>query len=157
VDRLVNPQDVILGYNFNVFLTDKKVGDPVVAATTPTPPGTLVKVSETSSGGLPNFNGPDYYNIKKPAGGYITLQFTCTKLINKSGVEVYSIPSIDKQNITIVNNSDTKYTNVVTVDGLGNFQAKVPYTSEDYVVTDITSSQFGKPISAGAVSPPFTL
>ena len=62
-----------------------------------------------------------------------------------------------EQKITIVNNSDTKYTNVITVDGLGVFQAEVQYTSEDFVVTDTTSSQFGKPISAGAVSPPFTL
>ena len=66
---------------------------------------------------------------------------------------LYSIPELDKQTITIVNNSDTKYTNVITFNNLGTFQAEVAYTSTDYVVTDTTSSHFGEPISAGATSP----
>jgi hypothetical protein len=130
VDRVANPKDVILSYKFNVYLTDKKAGDPVSAAEIKTPPGTLTKVSETSSGELPNFNGVDYYNIKKPAGGYITYQFTCEKLISKSSPEVYSTPGSAKQNITITNNSGTKYTNVIEVSNLGVFQLQVGYTSE---------------------------
>jgi hypothetical protein len=156
VDRVKNPQDVILSYNFNVFKTDKKAGDPVIAATTQTPPGTLVKVSETSSGNLPNFNGTDYYNIRKPAGGYITYQFACTKLISKGPTEVYSIPNLDKQNIRITNNSNTKYTNVIEVNNIGTFQLEVRYTSEDFTFLN-NSTNLREPISAGATSPPFTL
>ena len=73
--------------------------------------------------------------------------------MTKGAFSLYSIPDLNKQTITIVNNSDTKYTNVVTFNNLGTFQAEVEYTSTDFVVTDTTSSQFGKPISAGATSP----
>jgi hypothetical protein len=153
VDKIKYPNPITRSATF-YFTQSRYVTTSVVNEARP---GSLIKVSETQSGGLPNFNGPDYYNIKKPAGGYITLQFTCTNLINKGDFSIYSIPAFDKQTITIVNNSDTKYANVVTINNLGTFQAEVGYTSEDYVVTDTTSSNFGKPISASAVSPPFTL
>ena len=153
VDNIKYPNKALRCVNF-YFKPSRYVTTSVVNETIP---GSLIKVLETQSGALPNFNGPDFYNIKKPAGGYITLQFTCTNLINKGDFSIYSIPAFDKQTITIVNNSDTKYTNVVTINNLGTFQAEVRYTSEDYVVTDTTSSNFGKPISIGAVSPPFTL
>jgi hypothetical protein len=156
VDRVKNPQDVILSYNFNVFKTDKKAGDPVIAATTQTPPGTLTKVSETSSGRLPNFNGPDYYNIIKPAGGYITYQFSCTKLISKGAPEVYSIPNLDKQNITITNNSNTRYTNVIEVNNIGEFQLAVDYTSEDFTFLSPSTNR-REPINTSATSERFTL
>ena len=155
-NKIVNPQDSILNYKFNVFLTDKKVGDPVIALTTETPPGSLIKVSETSSGNLPNFNGADYYNIRKPAGGYITYQFACPGLITKGSVEVYSIPDFDRQNIKIINNSDTKYTNVIEVNNIGAFQMGVGYTSENYTFLN-TVTNLKEPIATSATSPPFTL
>ena len=147
-DKVKNPQNVSQSFNF-VFRP--------ISSTTQTQPGALFKVSETYGENLPNFNGTDYYNIKKPTGGYITYQFTCKGLISKGGAEVYSIPSVDKQNIRITNNTDTKYTNVIELNSVGAFQLEVRYTSEDYVVTDTTSSNFGKPINGGATSPPFTL
>jgi hypothetical protein len=64
---------------------------------------------------------------------------------------------VDKQNIKITNNTDTKYTNVIELNSVGAFQLEVRYTSEDYVVTDTTSSNFGKPINGSVTSPPFTL
>ena len=148
VDKVKNPQNVTQTFNF-AFTP--------ISSTTQTQPGALFKVSETYGGNVPNFNGPDYYNIKKPTGGYITYQFTCTKLISKGKVEVYLIPDFVKQNITITNNSDTKYTNVIEFNTLGTFQLTVEYTSEDFVGTNPTLINFGKPISVFATSPPFTL
>jgi hypothetical protein len=147
-DKVKNPQNVSQSFNFTFR---------PISSTTQTQPGVLFKVSETYGENLPNFNGTDYYNIKKPTGGYITYQFTCKGLISKGGAEVYSIPSVDKQNIRITNNTDTKYTNVIELNSVGAFQLEVRYTSEDYVVTDTTSSNFGKPINGSATSPPFTL
>jgi hypothetical protein len=147
-DKVKNPQNVPQSFNFNFT---------PIPLTTQTQPGALFKVSETYGENLPNFNGDDYYNIKKPTGGYITYQFTCTGLISKGSADVYSIPSLDKQNIIITNNTNTKYTNVIELNTVGVFQLEVRYTSEDYVVTDINSSNFGKPINVGATSPPFTL
>jgi hypothetical protein len=148
VNKVKNPQNISQTFNF-AFTP--------ISSTTQTKPGALFKVSETYGETLPNFNGGDYYNIKKPTGGYITYQFTCNGLISKGGADVYSIPSLNKQNIIITNNADTKYANIIELNNVGTFQLEVRYTSEDYLVTDTTSSNFGKPINAGATSPPFTL
>ena len=157
VDKIKNPQPTSQSFNY-VFISSRYTNSTTTSNATASNvnesrPGSLVIVSETQSGGIPNYNGENYYNIKKPAGGYITLQFSCTNLVTKGAFSLYSIPDLNKQTITIVNNSDTKYTNVVTFNNLGTFQAEVEYTSTDFVVTDTTSSQFGKPISAGATSP----
>jgi hypothetical protein len=148
VNKVKNPQNISQTFNF-AFTP--------ISSTTQTKPGALFKVSETYGETLPNFNGGDYYNIKKPTGGYITYQFTCNGLISKGGADVYSIPSLNKQNIIITNNADTKYANIIELNNVGTFQLAVEYTSEDFVGTNTTLLNFGKPISVFATSPPFTL
>jgi hypothetical protein len=63
---------------------------------------------------------------------------------------------LDKQNIKVTNNSDTKYTNVIEVNGLGTFQLSVGYTSEDYTFLN-TATNLRQPKNGTATSPPFTL
>ena len=152
-DKIKYPNPVPRSENF-YFYSSRYGSNSVIEESRP---GSLIKVLETQSGVLPNFNGPGYYNIEKPAGGYITLQFTCTNLINKGNFEIYSIPNLDKQTITITNNSGTRDTNVVKVNGLGVFQASVDYTSNDALVKDTSSQNFNKPILLSAVSEKFTL
>ena len=101
-----------------------------VSATETKGKGKLTLVSNTNSGGLPNFNGDSYYNIIKPNGGYYTYQFTPLTNITKEKVEVYRVPEFDKMNITITNGPNTKYTNLIQLSALGTFQLGVTYTQE---------------------------
>ncbi len=129
---------------------------PVQTSTSgPTKPGSIVLVNETSSGDLPNFSGPDYYNIKKPAGGYYTFKFSCTKLISKGEPSVYTT-NVDRQNITVTRNSSTKDTYVIVVNNIGNFQLEILYTSEDFKELNLNTNII-EPKQTGATSPPFTL
>ena len=156
MDKIKNPNPVLKSYNFNVFLTSTQLTSQVDSEPLNIPPGSLSKKGETYSGRLPNFNGDSYYNIKKPAGGYITYQFSCPNQLSKNSPEVYLVPALEEQNITIVNNSDTKYTNVIEVNNIGTFQLSIGYTSSDYTML-ITSTNRQEPINGTATSEKFTL
>jgi hypothetical protein len=97
-------------------------------------PGSLVLVSDTSSGGLPNFSGEEYYNIKKPAGGYLTFKFTCPGLKTKNDPVVRVAGTSTKKTISVEESPNTKYTNLITVDGIGALVLSVSYTSSLYEV-----------------------
>ena len=148
-DKIRYPKDSNRSFKFNMYINPSQ-------PTIQTPPGKLLEVSETFSGEIPEFNGPDYYNIRKPSGGYITYQFTCDGLITKGGPEVYIVPQLDKQSITITNNSSTRYTNVIDVNNLGTFQLSVNYTSNLYTSL-IEGTNDRNPISTSATSERFTL
>ena len=138
-------ENVNQNYNFDINVAPK-------TPTTQPFPASLVIVSNTNSGGLPNFSGPDIYNIKKPAGGYITLQFSCTNLVEKGAFALTSLPDLDDQLITITNNAGTKYTNLVETSALGRFQAGVSFKSSDYTHT-FPNTSTPVPISAVVTSP----
>jgi hypothetical protein len=106
-------------------------------------PGSLVLVSDTSSGGLPNFSGEEYYNIKKPAGGYLTFKFSCPGLKTKNDPVVRVAGTSTKKTIRVEESSDTKYTNLITVDGIGSLVLSVSYTSSLYEIN-------GRPLAASA-------
>jgi hypothetical protein len=154
VDKVKYPKPTVQSFN---FVYNKLVRDlPVTTIFELTPPGSLVKVYESNDVNLPNYSGRDFYNIKKPAGGYITFQFTCEGLISKGAPEVFLIPELDKQNITVTNSDNTKYTNVINVNNLGKFQLAVEYTSDKYTFLN-TATNVKEPIKTTATSPPFTL
>ena len=148
-DRVANPQNQTLPFNFNVVY-------PKQVTNTQTEPGSLVIVSQTSSGDLPNYSGDDIYNIKKPAGGYITLKFSCTNLIQKGAFGLVSLPGLEYQTIRITNNAGTKYTNLIETDARGTFQAEVKYKSNDLTIT-FPNTNTTVPANAGATSPIITL
>jgi hypothetical protein len=148
-DRVANPQNQTLSFNFNVVYPKQLTNEQ-------TPPGSLVIVSQTSSGDLPNYSGDDIYNIKKPAGGYITLKFSCTNLIEKGAFGLVSLPGLEYQTIRITNNAGTKYTNLIETEARGTFQAEVKYKSNDLTITYPNTSTT-VPASVGATSPIITL
>ena len=120
-------------------------------------PGSLVKVGESNNVDLPNYSGPSYYNIKKPAGGYITYRFVCSGLLTIQPPTVTAIPSLDEATITITNNSGTKYTNVIEVKNLGTFQLGVRYTSDDLKWTNPNTNKIELVQGAVTGAIPFTL
>ena len=148
-DRVANPQNQTLPFNFNVVY-------PKQVTNTQTEPGSLVIVSQTSSGDLPNYSGDDIYNIKRPAGGYITLKFSCTNLIQKGAFGLVSLPGLEYQTIRITNNAGTKYTNLIETEARGTFQAEVKYKSNDLTIT-FPNTNTTVPANAGATSPIITL
>jgi len=148
-DRVKNPQNQTLSFNFNYVY-------PTQVTNNTTEPGSLVIVQETNSGELPNFSGDNYYNIKKGPGGYITLKFSCTNLVQKGQFKLISEPGAIIQQITITNNSDTKYTNLIETSAIGKFQASVDYTSNDLTVT-LPNSSSPTLVNTAAKSPIITL
>ena len=143
--------------NFNAFLTDKKVGDPVVN-TTPSPKTFPPKqLSITLVGEGPNIqgNGPQFYNIKKPDGTYITFKFNTEEPFNsqwmgssnffKNG-NLFPIASGCNSGL------NTNYTQSCTVSELGVIRLIV-----DYYPYGFTSPIGGEVLKQGVSSPPFTL
>ncbi len=90
------------------------------------------KISFINLGESPNLqgNGFSYYNIKKPAGGYITLQLTTENPFNESFVVNTKV--LDANTYEIVNHSgsgsaSTQYTNLFEINKLGSFRLQVQY------------------------------
>jgi hypothetical protein len=161
VDRVKNPQDVIQTYNFNLFLTDKNVGDTIsntVTVPTSTTTGrtfaqktiSIVKVGESDS---LQGNGWQYFNIKKPSGGYITFKFDAPEF-NENYYVDRQIVNLNNDLVSYSSSggADTKYTNVVTVNSLGEFKLKINYLPYGY-----TSPIGGQVLTQTAYSPIFTL
>jgi hypothetical protein len=101
-------------------------------------------------------NGPTYYNIVKPGGGYLTMQFTppVGKQINQEWIVSTKIvnTNLDILRFTSTNDSSTKYTNVLNVDGLGIFRLQIEYQpyGQQIPVNGTTLTQI-------VLSPSFTL
>jgi hypothetical protein len=74
-------------------------------------------------------SGPQYYNIQKPDGNFITYQLFVDGY-NPEWV-VQPITVLDENNVettfTSKNTTDTKYTNQISVNGLGVFKLKIQY------------------------------
>ena len=104
--------------------------------------GRLTLVSDTNSGRLPNFKGDSYYNIVKPNGGYYTYQFTPTTEITKTKTEILKVPQLGRVSYSIINNSDTKYTTLISLlSPNGEFELSITYTQSNTTFT-VTSEKF---------------
>ena len=85
-------------------------------------------------------SGKEYYNIKRPDGGYVTYKFTCPRCVISKVQVVLAKEQTSAQNITITNNSGTKYTNVIDVNSSGLFELQVTYNNADVAGTFIARS-----------------
>ncbi len=95
----------------------------------------LVFVQRSDEDVLPNVSGKEYYNIKRPDGGYITYRFTCPRCVISKVQVVLAREQTTIQNITITNNSGTKYTNVIDVNTSGLCELQVTYNNADVAGT----------------------
>jgi len=163
VDKVKNPKDVIKTFNFDLILTDRKIGESVTNTTTTTTTTTttvaktfapkaisIIKIGEFDS---IQGDGWQYFNIKKPSGGYITFKFEAPEF----NVKYYGEQIIVNLNNDVVTNgmtggADTKYTNIVTVNSLGEFKLKISYLPYGY-----TSPIGGEVLTQTVYSPIFTL
>jgi len=159
VDKVKYPQPTIQSFNFvyNKPVTDSPLSPAaLLASVLNAQPGSLIRVGETFSGGLPDYNGTSYYNVKKPAGGYITLRFVCPNLLTIKSPNVVAISNSNDTTIVITNGTDTKYTNVIEVKNIGTFQMSIDYTSSDLKWTNPNTNSV-ELVTGTVTSPPFTL
>ena len=159
VDKVKYPQPTIQSFNFvyNKPVTDSPLSPAaLLASVLNAQPGSLIRVGETFSGGLPDYNGTSYYNVIKPAGGYITFRFVCPNLLTIKSPKVVAISSLDNETIVITNGTDTKYTNVIEVKNIGTFQMSIDYTSSDLKWTNPNTNSV-ELVTGTVTSPPFTL
>lgn len=115
------------------------------------------KIGFINLGESPNLqgNGFSYYNIKKPAGGYITLQLTTENPFKDQ--YVVSTKVLDANTYEIVNHSgsggaSTEYTNLFEINKLGSFRLQVQYIPYGY-----TSPVGGEVLTQTILSDVFTL
>ena len=120
-DRTENPKNEPLNYKFVLNIPQQS----------PSGIGKIILVSDTNSGGLPNYQGNSYYNVVKPNGGYYTFQFTPITNLTMTQIRIVKLPTLSQVNVSTENTPNTKYTNVVTVRELGEFQMILTYTDDN--------------------------
>ena len=131
-DKVKYPQDFPRDYNFRIVVPS--------TGNTIQPEGSLIFIQRSEDIDLPNVSGKEYYNIKRPDGGYITYKFTCPRCVISKVEVVKAKEQTSAQNITITNTPDTKYTNVINVSSLGLFELAVTYKNADVPATFIARS-----------------
>jgi hypothetical protein len=131
-DKVKYPQDFPRDYNFRIVVPS--------TGNTVQPEGSLIFIQRSEDVDLPNVSGKEYYNIKRPDGGYITYKFTCPRCVITKVEVVKAKEQTSAQNITITNTPDTKYTNVVNVNSSGLFELAVTYKNADVPATFIARS-----------------
>ena len=133
-DRTKNPKDFLSNYIFELNVPQKS----------PSGTGQIILVSNTNSGELPAYDGNSYYNIIKPNGGYYTFQLTPITNLTATQIRIVKLPTLSQVNVSIENTPDTKYTNVVTVRELGEFQMVLTYTDANLPNSSftVTSEKF---------------
>ena len=147
-DKVKNPQPITQSFNFyftrsrnNIDTAKPKYAEKPLSIT-------LIGESDVLQG-----NGPEYFNIKKPAGGYITFKFNAPEFKYSD----YGINApVDLNGYTVQYSSrggdDTNYTSVIIVDSKGTFQLRVQYYPYGY-----TAPKDGEILMQTVLSPPFTL
>jgi len=144
-DKEKNPQPVLQSFNFKY--KDETITKKPTFAEQP--------LSITLVGESPNLqgNGWQYFNIKKPAGGYITFIFNAPAFDeSKYGFKTF----VDKNGngifYSMVGGIDTKYTYLSNIDSLGTFKLSVEYYPYGF-----TSPINGEVLKQTVFSPLFTL
>jgi hypothetical protein len=100
-------------------------------------------------------NGFSYYNIKKPAGGYITYNFSTEKPFNEQNVastKILKATTYETVDYSGRGGTSTNYTNEITINQLGTFRLQVQYRPYGF-----TSPINGEVLTQTILSDVFTL
>jgi hypothetical protein len=120
-DREKNPKDDTKSVRFRMIVPSTESGVQ--------PEGSLSFIQRSSDVSLPNFQGPLYYNIRIPDGGFVTFRFNCPRCVISKVFVATSANQATPLNITTTNNSDTKYTNVINVNSTERLVLSVVYVN----------------------------
>ena len=153
-DKVKYPQPVKQTFNFN-FTRSRTGGGQTSAlpAAKPTFPEKQLSITLVGESDVIQGNGPEYFNIKKPAGGYITYKFNAPefKVANYDSRTIVNLDGFPVQSSSSLGD-DTKYTYIWNVDSLGTFKLKV-----EYYPYGLTAPKDGEILKQSVLSPPFTL
>ncbi len=134
-DKEKYPNDSIREVNFFIEVPSSEL--------TVQPDASLSFIQRSSDVTLPNFQGPMYYNIRRPDGGFITYRFNCLTCPISKVFVAESSNQTTPLSITSTNNSDTKYTTVIDVNARGSFVLSVIYQNKNNAGTfTATSNSF---------------
>jgi hypothetical protein len=134
-DKEKYPNDSIREVNFVIEVPSSETGIQ--------PEGSLSFIQRSSDVSLPNLQGPLYYNIRIPDGGFVTFRFNCPLCVISKVFVATSANQTTPLNTTITNNSDTKYTNVIDVNSTERLVLSVVYVNANNNGTfTATSSSF---------------
>jgi hypothetical protein len=122
-DREKYPNDSTKEINFLIIVPSS---EPRVQ-----PEGSLSFIERSTDVALPRFQGPLYYNIVRPDGGYITYRFNCPRCVISKVQFARSSNQTVPLVVTTINDSNTRYTNVINVNALGSFVLSIIYQNAD--------------------------
>jgi len=147
-DKVKYPKPVEQAFSFNFTRSGNNVTTKKL--TYPEKPLSITLIGESD---VIQGNGTEYFNIKKPAGGYITYKFNAPEFKDADygdniivDLDGYPVPAPKIQGI------DYKYTYVYTVNSKGTFNLKISYLPYGY-----TAPIGGEVLVQTVLSPPFTL
>ncbi len=120
-DKIKNPKNSYKSERFRIIIPSSETGVQ--------PEGSLSFIQRSNDVALPPYQGPLYYNIRKPDGGFVTFRFNCPRCIISKVFVATSTNQTTPLNITITNNSDTKYTNVIDVNSTQRLVLSVVYVN----------------------------
>ena len=147
-DKVKNPQPTKQSFNFyftrsrnNVATAKPKFAEKPLSIT-------LIGESDVIQG-----NGTEYFNIKKPGGGYICYKFNAPQFDdsnygNKIIIDLNGYPV----SASYIQGIDYKYTYVYTINSKGTFKLSIEYYPYGF-----TSPIGGEVLMQTVLSPPFTL
>ena len=125
VDKIKNPNPTNKSCNFNYTRSRVTTSVPVNKSTVVEQPLSITLIGES-----PNLQGSglQFFNIKKPAGGYILFKFN-SPVFNGSnyGSNVIINPEGSPVASSYNQGFNTNYTYEYTIDGLGEFRLLVKY------------------------------
>jgi hypothetical protein len=147
-DKVKNPQPTTQSFNF--YFTRSRNNVDTAKPTYPEKPLSITLVGESD---VLQGNGPQYFNIKKSGGGYITFKFNAPEF-KYSDYGINTIVDLDGFPVQFSSSAgeDTKLTYVTTVNSKGTFKLNVEYYPYGY-----TAPKDGKILKQTVLSPPFTL
>jgi len=148
-DKVKYPQPTVQSFNFNYSDGTSTTPTPV-KNTFPEQPLSITFVGESA---FIQGDGPEYFNVKKTGGRYLTYKFNAPKFQDSNLVSKIVIGSDGLPvSASYLLGSDTKYTYVWTINSVGKFNFVVEYLPYAY-----TSPNGGEVLKQTVVSPPFTL
>ena len=122
-DREKYPNDSTKEINFQIIVPSSELRVQ--------PEGSLSFIERSTDVALPGFQGPLYYNIVRPDGGYITYRFNCPRCVISKVQVARSSNQTAPLVVTTTNDSNTRYTNVIDVNALGSFVLSIIYQNAD--------------------------
>lgn len=149
-DKVKNPQPTQQSFNFNF---DRSRTTTPSTNTKPTFAEKQLSITLVGESDKLQGNGPEYFNIKKDDGRYITYKFNAPEFnVSNYNAIVVLNPNAVPVSSSSTSGSNTGYTNLLAVGSLGTFNLMIKYRPYGN-----TAPKDGEILTQTVLGPPFTL